>query len=102
MLSFNGLALRRSSTLLFEAVDLKIYPGQKLGITGANGCGKSSLFALIRGELSTDQGDFSMIDDLMETLRKPYDEQPEKDAFAARRPEWARNKPGCSMLSCSS
>jgi ATP-binding cassette subfamily F protein 3 len=60
MLSFNGLALRRSSTLLFEAVDLKIYPGQKLGITGANGCGKSSLFALIRGELSTDQGDFSM------------------------------------------
>ncbi|MDC1286489.1 ATP-binding cassette domain-containing protein [Gammaproteobacteria bacterium] len=60
MLSFNGLALRRSSTLLFEAVDLKIYPGQKLGITGANGCGKSSLFALIRGELGTDQGDFSM------------------------------------------
>jgi uncharacterized protein YdiU (UPF0061 family) len=49
-----------------------------------------------------DQGDFSMIDDLMETLRKPYDEQPEKEAFAARRPEWARNKPGCSMLSCSS
>jgi ATP-binding cassette subfamily F protein 3 len=60
MLSFNGLALRRSSTLLFEAVDLKIYPGQKLGITGANGCGKSSLFALIRGELGADQGDFSM------------------------------------------
>ena len=60
MLSFNGLALRRSSTLLFEAVDLKIYPGQKLGITGANGCGKSSLFALIRGELSADLGDFSM------------------------------------------
>ena len=60
MLSFNGLALRRSSTLLFEAVNLKVYPGQKLGITGANGCGKSSLFALIRGELGADQGDFSM------------------------------------------
>ena len=60
MLSFNGLALRRSTTLLFEAVDLKVYPGQKLGITGANGCGKSSLFALIRGELAADQGDFSM------------------------------------------
>ena len=60
MLSFNGLALRRSATLLFEAVDLKIYPGQKLGITGANGCGKSSLFALIRGELGADQGDFSI------------------------------------------
>ena len=49
-----------------------------------------------------EQGDFSMIDELMETLRKPYDEQPEKEKFAARRPEWARNKPGCSMLSCSS
>ena len=60
MLSFSGLALRRSTTLLFEAVDLKIYPGQKLGITGANGCGKSSLFALIRGDLGADQGEFSM------------------------------------------
>jgi len=59
MLSFSGLALRRSSTLLFEAADFKVYGGQKLGITGANGCGKSSLFALIRGELSADQGDFS-------------------------------------------
>ncbi len=58
MLKLTGLALRRSSTLLFEAVELQVHAGQKLGITGANGCGKSSLFALIRGELSTDQGDF--------------------------------------------
>ncbi len=60
MLSFTGLALRRSTTLLFEAVDFKVFSGQKLGITGANGCGKSSLFALIRGELSADQGEFSL------------------------------------------
>ena len=60
MLSFSGLGLRRSTTLLFEAVDLKVYPGQKLGITGANGCGKSSLFALIRGDLAADQGEFSL------------------------------------------
>ena len=60
MLGFSGLALRRSATLLFEDVDLNIYPGQKIGITGANGCGKSSLFALLRGELSADQGDFSL------------------------------------------
>jgi ATP-binding cassette subfamily F protein 3 len=60
MLSFSDLSLRRSTTLLFEAADFKIYPGQKLGITGANGCGKSSLFALIRGELSSDQGHFTM------------------------------------------
>jgi ATP-binding cassette subfamily F protein 3 len=60
MLSLNKLALRRSSELLFEAVDMKIYPGRKLGITGANGCGKSSLFALIRGELSADQGELTL------------------------------------------
>ena len=60
MLSFSGLALRRSTTLLFAGVDLKIYPGQKVGITGANGCGKSSLFALLRGELSADQGDYHL------------------------------------------
>jgi ATP-binding cassette subfamily F protein 3 len=60
MLNFSDLTLRRSTTLLFEAVDIKIYPGQKLGITGANGCGKSSLFALIRGRLSADQGEFRL------------------------------------------
>ena len=60
MLNFSNLALRRSATLLFEAVDIKIYPGQKLGITGANGCGKSTLFALIRGRLSADQGELSL------------------------------------------
>jgi uncharacterized protein YdiU (UPF0061 family) len=49
-----------------------------------------------------EHGDFSMIEELMDVLRKPYDEQPDKEGFAARRPEWARNKPGCSMLSCSS
>jgi ATP-binding cassette subfamily F protein 3 len=63
MLSFSDLSLRRSATLLFEAADFKIYPRQKLGITGANGCGKSSLFALIRGELSSDQGQFTMPQD---------------------------------------
>jgi len=63
MLSFVDLALRRSATLLFESVSLKIYPGQKVGITGANGCGKSSLFALIRGGLAADQGEFNLPQD---------------------------------------
>jgi uncharacterized protein YdiU (UPF0061 family) len=48
------------------------------------------------------RGDASVLDKLMKVLERPYDEQPENDAFAARRPEWARHKAGCSALSCSS
>jgi uncharacterized protein YdiU (UPF0061 family) len=49
-----------------------------------------------------ERGDDSVIMRLMEVLKYPYDEQPEYEDLAARRPEWARNKPGCSALSCSS
>jgi uncharacterized protein YdiU (UPF0061 family) len=49
-----------------------------------------------------EQDDASVINRLMEVLKRPYDEQPEHEDLAARRPEWARNKAGCSALSCSS
>ena len=60
MLVFSNLSLRRGPKALLESASFSIHPGQKAGLTGANGVGKSSLFSLIRGELSADVGDFSM------------------------------------------
>lgn len=48
------------------------------------------------------QGDYGKIELLLKVLQKPYDEQPEHESLAVKRPEWARNKVGCSALSCSS
>jgi|TARA_B110000259_G_scaffold187403_1_gene241495 ATP-binding cassette subfamily F protein 3 len=63
MLKFTDLAIRRGPNLLFENVSFTVHPGQKLGLTGANGTGKSSLFALVLKNLSSDQGDFSIPSD---------------------------------------
>jgi len=51
---------------------------------------------------AADSGDLSCLQTLMAVLKTPYAEQPQHDELAAKRPEWARDKPGCATLSCSS
>ena len=60
MLNFKNIALRRGARVLFANSSFTIHKGQKVGFTGANGAGKSSLFALVKNELHLDEGDFSM------------------------------------------
>ena len=49
-----------------------------------------------------DNGDYSLIEELYQLLKTPYNEQPKSEQWFTKRPEWARHKVGCSMLSCSS
>lgn len=58
MLRFTQLGLRRGKRLLFADASITIHPGQRVGLTGANGTGKSSLFAMIKDEIHPDEGDF--------------------------------------------
>ncbi|KAB7628317.1 ATP-binding cassette domain-containing protein [Alkalilimnicola sp. S0819] len=60
MISLRNLSLYRGSLCLLEQAELTVHAGQKLGLTGANGTGKSSLFALLRGQLIADAGDVRM------------------------------------------
>src|ERR1700728_2386201 len=60
MLNFSDLSLRRGKRLLFCGACFNLFRGEKVGITGENGSGKSSLLALVRGELSPDAGNFEM------------------------------------------
>ena len=60
MIQLTQISLQRGIKVLFEHANLTINPGQKIGLVGANGAGKSSLFKLFLGELQPDQGDFQI------------------------------------------
>jgi ATP-binding cassette subfamily F protein 3 len=60
MITLRQLTLARGSKLLLEGVDLTLHAGQKIGVVGPNGCGKSSLFALLLGELHQEAGDLEL------------------------------------------
>jgi ATP-binding cassette subfamily F protein 3 len=60
MISLKNFALRRGERLLLSDVDLALHAGWRIGVVGRNGCGKSSLFAAILGEIEPDRGDLEL------------------------------------------
>ncbi|MDH4457008.1 MAG: ATP-binding cassette domain-containing protein [Candidatus Methylopumilus sp.] len=60
MIQFKNLTLTRGVKVLVEGASFQLHPGHKVGLTGANGAGKSSLFAMLRGELHPEHGDLEM------------------------------------------
>ena len=60
MIFLKGVTLRRSAKVLLDKASVTLNPGEKVGLVGRNGAGKSSLFALINGTLHEDGGEFSM------------------------------------------
>ncbi|MDY0071331.1 MAG: ATP-binding cassette domain-containing protein [Thauera sp.] len=60
MINFRDLRLMRGARCLIDGARMQLHPGWKIGLTGANGSGKSSLFALLRGQLHADAGDVEL------------------------------------------
>lgn len=60
LIQFKNLTLVRGVKVLIEGASFQLHPGHKVGLTGANGAGKSSLFAMLRGELQSEHGDLEM------------------------------------------
>jgi len=60
MLALSNISLRRGRKVLIEGASFQVHAGQRLGVIGANGCGKSSLFGMLLGELEPDDGELTL------------------------------------------
>jgi ATP-binding cassette subfamily F protein 3 len=60
VITFRNISIRRGSKLLLDKANAAFMPGARVGVVGANGCGKSTLFAALAGEIHTDGGDIEM------------------------------------------
>ena len=60
MIALKNVTLRRGAKVLLDSASVTLNPGEKVGLVGRNGAGKSSLFALLDGSLHEDAGDFSV------------------------------------------
>ena len=89
----------RDESLVQEALE-KLTASAHLTTSTSKGDDPNNLMKLAID--AADRGDYSVIEELYELLKKPYSEQPEMEKWFTKRPEWARHKVGCSMLSCSS
>ena len=91
MIQFEGLSIRRGENLLFDGASFQVHPGQKVGLTGANGCGKSSLFAALLGDISLDKGDVKIPKDWQiahVAQEAPADQVPAIEHVLDGDPEW--------------
>jgi uncharacterized protein YdiU (UPF0061 family) len=51
---------------------------------------------------AAERGDYSVLEEVASVMQNPYDDQPQYQKYAALRPDWATQRPGCTMLTCSS
>ena len=80
MLALNNISLRRGRKQLIEGASLQMHAGQRIGVIGANGCGKSSLFAMLLGELEPDDGE--LCQDEREVIAHVAQQSPQGDGTA--------------------
>jgi len=80
MLALTNIALRRGRKVLIEKASMQIHAGQRMGVIGANGCGKSSLFAMLLGELEPDDGELVL--DAHDVIAHVAQQSPHSDRTA--------------------